>query len=272
MSAPAPTVPPAATSRRVLHFRDVAKAFPDGTVALERGRPRHPPRRVRHRGRPVRLRQVHAAADRLRALPGRPPARSSRPRRGSATCSRTPRCCPGARCGRTSSCWPSCTGCRSADGSRPRADGDRPGRAHRLREALPRALSGGMRMRCLAGPVADPRPGRCSCSTSRSARSTRSPASASTTSCSRLFLAEGFAGAVHHPLGQRGGLPVDPGAGDVGPARPDRGRRSTSRSRTHAHPGPALHRRVRRAGRRGLARAAGGSLVSALDTARGEPP
>ncbi|MBB3676017.1 ABC transporter ATP-binding protein [Modestobacter versicolor] len=35
MSAPAPTVPAAATRDRVLHFRDVAKAFPDGTVALE---------------------------------------------------------------------------------------------------------------------------------------------------------------------------------------------------------------------------------------------
>ncbi len=35
MSAPAPTVPAAATRERVLHFRDVAKAFPDGTVALE---------------------------------------------------------------------------------------------------------------------------------------------------------------------------------------------------------------------------------------------
>jgi NitT/TauT family transport system ATP-binding protein len=35
MSAPAPTVPAASTRERVLHFRDVAKAFPDGTVALE---------------------------------------------------------------------------------------------------------------------------------------------------------------------------------------------------------------------------------------------
>ncbi|MGY1839946.1 MULTISPECIES: ABC transporter ATP-binding protein [unclassified Modestobacter] len=35
MSAPAPTVPAVATRERVLHFRDVAKAFPDGTVALE---------------------------------------------------------------------------------------------------------------------------------------------------------------------------------------------------------------------------------------------
>ena len=35
MSAPAPSVPAAGTGTRVLHFRDVAKAFPDGTVALE---------------------------------------------------------------------------------------------------------------------------------------------------------------------------------------------------------------------------------------------
>jgi len=35
VSAPAPSVPAAGTGTRVLHFRDVAKAFPDGTVALE---------------------------------------------------------------------------------------------------------------------------------------------------------------------------------------------------------------------------------------------
>ncbi|MCA0145294.1 ABC transporter ATP-binding protein [Blastococcus sp. LR1] len=35
MSALAPSLPPTGTAARVLHFRDVAKAFPDGTVALE---------------------------------------------------------------------------------------------------------------------------------------------------------------------------------------------------------------------------------------------
>jgi NitT/TauT family transport system ATP-binding protein len=35
VSAPAPSIPAVATGARVLHFRDVAKAFPDGTVALE---------------------------------------------------------------------------------------------------------------------------------------------------------------------------------------------------------------------------------------------
>jgi NitT/TauT family transport system ATP-binding protein len=35
VSAPAPSLPRAALGERVLHFADVAKAFPDGTVALE---------------------------------------------------------------------------------------------------------------------------------------------------------------------------------------------------------------------------------------------
>ncbi len=39
--------------------------FPDGTHALDETSLRRAPRRVRHRRRPVRLRQVDAAADRL---------------------------------------------------------------------------------------------------------------------------------------------------------------------------------------------------------------
>ena len=39
-----------------------------------------------------------------------------------------------------------------------------------------------------------------------------------------LFQQRGLRRAVHHPLDLRGGVPVDPGAGDVGPAGPDRRR------------------------------------------------
>ena len=46
-------------------FRGVSMTFPDGTHALDETIVRRAPGRVRHRRRPVRLRQVHAAADRL---------------------------------------------------------------------------------------------------------------------------------------------------------------------------------------------------------------
>ena len=41
----------------------------------------------------------------------------------------------------------------------------------------------------------------------------------------QLFVDRRFAGAVHHPLGDRGGLPVHPGGGDVVPAGADPRRR-----------------------------------------------
>ena len=75
-------------------------------------------------------------------------SRARRPRAARATSSRTRRCCPGAPCSRTSSCCPSCTGCGKAE------------RAQLAKRAIdtvglkgfehhyPKALSGGMRMRC----------------------------------------------------------------------------------------------------------------------------
>ena len=50
-----------------LTFRGVSMMFADGTHALGETTVRRAPWRVRHRGRPLRLRQVDAAADRFRA-------------------------------------------------------------------------------------------------------------------------------------------------------------------------------------------------------------
>ena len=59
-------------------------------------------RRGRRAGRPVGLRQDHAAADHRRARPRlRGQRRAARPRHGSAWCSRSRACCPGARSSRT---------------------------------------------------------------------------------------------------------------------------------------------------------------------------
>ena len=64
--------------------------------------------------------------------------------------------------------------------------------------------------------------------------------------------AQGLRRAVHHPLDQRGGVPVDAGAGDVGPPGHDR-RRLHGAVRLPPLARAALRRRVRRAVRRGLA-------------------
>ena len=81
-----------------LSFDGVSMVFPDGTHALGETTLRRAPGRVRHRRRPVRLRQEHAAAHRLRARPQPPAARSTSTAASSATSSRTRRCCSGAPC------------------------------------------------------------------------------------------------------------------------------------------------------------------------------
>ena len=175
--------------------------FPDGTHALRETIVRRAPRRVRHRRRPVGLRQEHAAAHRLRARP-RPPAASSIVDRSEprATCSRTPRCCSGAPCSATSSCSPSSKASARPNGAAARRRASQLVGLDGLREEVPEAAVGRHEDARVAGPLAGARSRRCSCSTSRSARSTRSPASGSTTSCISLFQRKGFAGAVHHPL------------------------------------------------------------------------
>ena len=105
--------------------QDVAMTFPDGTVALSGvdltvGRGEF----VTVVG-PVRLRQVHPAADRVRPGDGeRGHGRRWAPT-ASATSSRTRRCCPGAPSRPTSSCSPSCTGTprkiRGREGARRRS-------------------------------------------------------------------------------------------------------------------------------------------------------
>ena len=206
-----------------------AGTFPDGTEAM-RDVDLRPVDRAS--SSPSSARPVAAS----RRCCGSPPACDPRPaaRRSSrAARLRLPGPDPAAvahGASATSSCWPSCTGMRKAE-RRPRVDrGDRPGRAHRLREALPAVAVGRHADAGVAGPLARAASRTCSCSTSRSAPSTRSPGSASTRRCCALFVSEGFAGAVHHPLGHRGRVPVHPGVRDVAAAGPDRRRVRRARS------------------------------------------
>ena len=178
-------------SAAALAFTDVSKTFPDGTFALGSTTFDVAPGEFVTIVGPSGLRQVDAAAHRLRARHARAPGRSASTAAASATSSRTPRCCRGARCAATSSCSPSSTAWTRPSGpaASPRTSPSSASRGSRT----------STRSSCRAGCGCGRRsPGRsswsprCSCSTSRSARSTRSPASASTTSCSACSPRKGF--------------------------------------------------------------------------------
>ncbi len=112
---PPPRPPPARRRRRaVLEFATSPRRSPTARTRSPR-RASTSPRRVRHRRRAVGLRQVHAAADRVRPRHAVHGIGHRRPRAASATCSRTPRCCRGARSAATSSCSPSSRACRKAE-------------------------------------------------------------------------------------------------------------------------------------------------------------
>ena len=122
----------------------IGMVFPDGTHAIDEVTFAGRGRRVRD-GRRARPGCGKSTLLRIASGPARADRRHGRRSTAStsATCSRTPRCCRGAPCARTSSCWPSCAA--STDG---RAAAARPGR-HRPRRPR-RASRTTTRSRCRA--------------------------------------------------------------------------------------------------------------------------
>ena len=182
--------------------------------SLERARPRRPPRRGPRRRRPLRLRQVHAAARPGRAAAGRSAGRSSRTASAIARPVAGPRAgLPGRRAAALAHRPRATSSCRSrirgrAAGAERRRPGRRAGSTASAspgtRDRLPHELSGGMRQRvqlarALAGGARAP-----SSWTSRSARSTPRPAPSMQDAAGRRARGHGRDRRLRHPRRRRG--------------------------------------------------------------------
>ena len=133
-------------------------------------------RGVRHHRRTVGVWEVDSAAHRIRSRDQH--GRLDLRHRGTAwaTCSRTPRCCRGAPWPRMSSSWRSSRGMPKSQRAEGGREHHRSRRARRLRGEISEAAVRRDENAGLAGPLTRPAADVCSCSTSRSARWTRSPA------------------------------------------------------------------------------------------------
>ncbi|CAA9418247.1 MAG: ABC transporter, ATP-binding protein (cluster 10, nitrate/sulfonate/bicarbonate), partial [uncultured Quadrisphaera sp.] len=256
-AAPAP-LRPGAGRRPVPALPRAGEDLPRRHDGAAGGRPRRRARRLRHRRRPLGVREVHAAAHRLR--PGAPQRGGGAGQRGADRLR-----LPGRHPAALAHGGPQRRAARRA--APPPARGDPPGRgrghraggAGRARaEAARRPLRGDADAG-LAGPL----PGaRAAAVPLRRAvrRPRRDHPRAPRRRAAAPARGQGLRGPVHHPLGHRGRLPLHPGAGDVGPAGAHRHRRRRA-VRRRSRPRAALHPRVRRPVRAGLGRAAGGALV-----------
>ena len=219
---------------------------------------RRRPRRVRHRRRPVGVRQVDAAADRLR------PARrqtSGHGRRSTATARLR---VPGRHAAAVAHGAPERRAARRAarrpEGrTRPRSATDAIDLVglNGFEEHYPKSLSGGMRMRCSLARTLTLQPADLPVRRAVRRRRRDHPR-APQRGDPRPVPAGGLRRAVHHPLDQRGRVHEHPGARDVGPPRPHR-RRVRRAVRVPAIARAALRPRVRRAQRRGVAGPARGA-------------
>ena len=145
-------------------------------------------------------------------------------------------CCSGATCGATSSCWPSWRASPRPSAARGPRRRSTSSASTGFETQVPQAALRRDEDARLARPLARARPDGVPVrrAVRRGRRDhPRAPQRRGASSCSS---SEGFAGAVHHPLDQRGRVPVDAGAGDERPPGPHRRPTSTCRSPTRGRP------------------------------------
>ena len=233
-------------SGALIEARGIVKIYPtvsgEPVLALDHLDMAVARRRVRLPGRPVGLRQEHAACACSPASTAPTPARSAggpTHRRSfgarSAWCSSRPRCCPGSRSGRTSRCR--CASAATASANRESAVREllRIAGLQGFENKYPYELSGGMQQRvaiCRA-LVRDPEAAADGRAVRRARRA--DPRADERRAAAHLARQPQDRGA-DHALHRRGGVPRRPRGGDVGAARPHHPRTRPSICRARASP------------------------------------